>query len=501
MFLASITGISNTALDIVIGVLLALVTVAVLFFTVYFLIKYSGKEKGADLRKLIIIVLVIGFLVRIVLSLAVLGHRRELFETIYATLKDPDYYIDPSEPPSSRLDPLTYYLIGMFAYPLLNMGLDYDNVFLNLGIKLPFIIADIVTAFLMYRAGKKFVNEYVGLILCALVCLCPIFMFASSLWGSIVCLIVPLFVGAFLCLVEKKYIFAIIIADLALITAKEGMIIFPVIVEYFAVVWIKSIIDYAKTKKKESLKNIIIIPAVAILSKVFIYLISIPYTAPITSASYADFVELFFIIPIKNNFYFGENALNIYSVFAFNAEYAKSVIDQMMIAIIFAVFIAGITVAVYLSKRNRAVIVVFSTYAIMTICTYFVGYTAFSVLPVLAMLLLTYSITKDKRFLRSFAMLAILLSVLVATIYVYAGYYNVLPIDIFKSDVYTGGTWLIDGAYNVVMIVLSVLHVINHIYLTFTTFDITINNRVRKLEPLDRPKVSSVLKEVFTNRK
>lgn len=501
MFLG-ITGISNAALDILIGALLTLLTVAVLFFAVYLIIKFSGKEKGADVKKLLIVVLVVGFLLRFLLSIAVIGHRRELFETIYATLKDPDYFIDPSEPPSTRLYPLTFYLIGMFAYPLLNGGLTYDNVILNAFIKLPFVIADVVTAYLLYRAGKKFANEYVGVILAALVCFCPIFIFASSLWGSIICLLIPIFVGAFLCLVEKKYVFAILIADLALLVAKEGMIILPVMFAYFLVVWIKSVIDYFKFGKKEVGKNIILIPLVAVLGQVLIYLISLPYTIPISGATYADFVELFFIIPIKDNRYFGENALNIYSVFGFNTEYAKSVIDQMVIAIIFAVFIAIITGVVYLSKRNRAVIVVFATYAVLTVTTYFVGFTALSVIPVLGLLLLSYVTTKDKRFIKSFCITSILLIVLTSVIYIYAGYYNVLPIDIFQySKEYTGGTWLVDGAFKVIMIVLSVLHVINHIYLTFTTFDITINNSVKKFNIIEEPTVKDVMKEMFAVKK
>lgn len=497
MFLG-ITGISNAALDILVGVLLTLLTVAVLFFSVYFIIKYSGKEKGADVKKILIITLVVGFLIRFLLSLAVIGHRRELFETIYATLKDPDYFIDPSEPPSTRLYPLTFYLIGMFAYPLLNAGLSYDNILLNAFIKLPFMLADVVTALLLYKAGKRFANEYVGVVLSALVSFCPIFIFASTLWGSIVCLLIPIFLGAFLCLLEKKYVLAILIADLALIVAKEGMIILPVMFAYFLIVWIKSVIDYFKNGKKDVVKNIFFIPIAAVLGQVLIYLISMPYTAPISSASYSDFVELFFILPIKENRYFGENAMSIYSVFGFNTQYAKTVIDQLLIAVIFAVFIAIITGAVYLSKRNRAVIVVFAAYVVYTVTTYFVGFTALSVIPVLGLLLLSYVTTKDKRFIRSFCITSVLLIVLVSVIYIYAGYYNVLPIEVFQySKEYTGGTWLNEGAFQVIMIILSIIHVINHIYLTFTTFDVAINNRVCKFSADAEPTVKSVLKDVF----
>ena len=503
MFL-SITGITNATLDILIGVLFTLLTIAVLFFSVFFIIKYAGKEKGANVKKLLIVVLILGFLIRILLALVVIGHRRELWGTIYATLKDPDFF-DPAESPAVHLYPFTYYIIGMFAYPFLEGGLSYDNVVLNMFIKMPFIIADIVTALLAYRAGKKFSNEYVGVVLASLVCFCPIFLFASTLWGSIVCLLIPMFFGAFLCLIEKKYIFAILIADLELITAKEGMIMLPVMFAYFLVVWIRSVIDYFKKGKKEALKNILIIPITAVIGQVLIYLVSLPYTTPLTGSSYAEFVDFFFIYPIKENFYFGENALNIYSIFGFNAMTAKSVINQMLIAVIFAVFIAVITGVVYLTKRNRAVIVVFGAYAVITVCTYFVGFRALSVIPSLGMLLLAFVTTKDKRFFRSFCVSALLLILLVSTIYVCAGYYNTFPIDVFSSSenysITSQYAYLVDGAFKVIMIVLSVLQVVNHIYLTFTTFDVTINNRVRKFASNEAPTFKSVMKEVFTNRK
>ena len=103
--------------------------------------------------------------------------------------------------------------------------------------------------------------------------------------------------------------------------------------------------------------------------------------------------------------------MNIYSIFGFNTQYSKGVIDQFTIAVVFAVFLAAITSLVYLTKRNRAVIVVFATYAIITVCTYFVGFSALSVLPVVGMLLLSFIITKDKRFIRSLIVSSVLLMV------------------------------------------------------------------------------------------
>ena len=69
------------------------------------------------------------------------------------------------------------------------------------------------------------------------------------------------------------------------------------------------------------------------------------------------------------------------------------------------------------------------------------------------------------------------------------------------SDDYTGISNLVKDGFKVVMIVLSVLNVLNHIYLTLTVFDITVNNRVRKFAPLENPSSKEVMKELFTNRK
>lgn len=492
MFLG-ITGISNPALDIIIGVLFTLATLAVLFFAVYFFIKYANKEKGADVKKILIIVLVLGVLIRILLSVLVMGYRKELFQTIKWSLENPN---DSSEP----LSPLTFYLISMFAYPLLNLGLPYDNFLVILFVKLPFIIADAITALLLFRAGKKYANEYVGVILSGLVCFCPIFIFASSLWGSVLCLLVPLFVGSMLCIAEKKYVLAIIISDLAIIVAKEGLILFPIFTAYFSALLVKMIIDYTKHGKSDLLKSIILIPATAILSKVAIYLISMPYVAPINGYSYWDFVELIYILPIKNNWYFGENAMNIYSVFGFNTKTVPLSINQTLIAVLFAVFLLAITLVAYILKRNRALILVFATYAVVTVCTYFVGFSALSLFPALAMLLTVFVTTKDKRFLRSFCLTSVLLILLVSVIYVSAGYYNVLPYDLFYATKgYTGSPELNEGAFGVIMIILSVLQVINHIYLTFVSFDITMNNKVKKFETIQKPTAKSVLKEIFTN--
>ena len=499
MFFA-ITGITNSTLDIILGVLFVLTTLIILGCSIFYIIKHANKEKGVDLKKTLLIVLVLAFLIRVLFSLVVIGHRRELFETIYATLKDPDYYLDPTEPPSTRLYPLTYYLISFFASPFLSNDASYDNVIANLFIKMPFILADIVTAYLVYRIGKKYSNEYVAVALCAIVAFCPIFFFASSLWGSIICLLLPVFLGVFLCIVDKKFVLAILFSSIALIIAKEGMIIFPVVLAYFVVVWIKNLIDVIN-KKTNDTKNLFIIPITAIVSAALIYLVSIPYTGPITGTSFADFVELFFVYPIRDNWFFGTNALSIYSIFGFNTTDVKTVLDQYSIALIFALFIAVITGCAYAVKRNRALIAVFACFGVYTICTYFVGFTALSILPVLPLLLLSYALTKDKRFIISFSITAVILIVLVSTIYVNAGYYNTLPIDDFAySDIYTGSTWLEDGASKVILIGLSVVSVINHIFLTLTTFDIAINNRILKFSSVEKPTFKYVFKQIFTNK-
>lgn len=499
MFFA-ITGITNSTLDIILGVLFVLTTLIILGCSIFYIIKHSNNEKTSSLKKTLIIILVLAFLIRVLFSLVVIGHRRELFETIYATLKDPDYFVDPTEPPSTRLYPLTYYLISFFASPFLSNDASYDSVVANLFIKMPFILADVITAYLTFKVGQKFANEHFGIALCAIVAFCPIFFFASSLWGSIICLLLPVFLGVFLCIAEKKFVLSIFLSSIALIIAKEGMIIFPVVLAYFVVVWIKNLIDLIN-KKTTDVKNLFIIPITAIVSIALIYVVSIPYTGPISGNSFADFVELFFVYPIKDNWFFGTNALSIYSVFGFNTTDAKSVLDQFSIALIFALFVAVITGCTYAVKRNRALITVFACFGVYTICTYFVGFTALSILPVLPLMLLSYALTKDKRFIISFSITAFALIVLVSTIYVNAGYYNTLPIDDFAySDIYTGSTWLEDGASKVILIVFSVISVINHIFLTLTTFDIAINNRVLKFTPVGKPTFKYVLKQVFTNK-
>ena len=51
-------------------------------------------------------------------------------------------------------------------------------------VKLPLIIADFVSAILLYKLAAKYVNRYVGTIVSGIFLLSPVFMISSSVWGS-----------------------------------------------------------------------------------------------------------------------------------------------------------------------------------------------------------------------------------------------------------------------------------------------------------------------------
>ena len=125
-------------------------------------------------------------------------------------------------------------------------GLDQNSVLMQLIIKLPLIIGDIATALLLYEAGKKYLNEYVGTILAALIMLCPVFIFASSVWSSVYSLLTPIGLGSFYALVNKKHSIALTLYGFAMLLTREASYLFPLYLVYFGYIWAKSLVNLSK---------------------------------------------------------------------------------------------------------------------------------------------------------------------------------------------------------------------------------------------------------------
>ncbi|MFA6309459.1 MAG: glycosyltransferase family 39 protein [Clostridia bacterium] len=107
-------------------------------------------------------------------------------------------------------------------------------------IKLPSIIADLVTAFMLFKLAKKQFGMELGLLAAAVYAFNPIVFLDSTIWGQVDSFFTMIVVGALILLMKKNIKWATVLFVVAVLMKPQGVFFFPVIVfELVMVVLIK----------------------------------------------------------------------------------------------------------------------------------------------------------------------------------------------------------------------------------------------------------------------
>ncbi len=489
-------GMNSVATDILFAVIMGLMTVAVIIVGVWLLVKFLGKDKNdkpKDERlftKVLSLLIFGGILLRIVLMLLIKGHRGD-FDVIadameYVGRNGISQYYDAKGILLYPLTLLIYSLLGLIANAANITSASYAMVVF---VKLPLIAADIASACVLYRLAKRYVNGYVALIISGIFLLTPMFMISSSVWGSVYSL---LSLALILCMyfTATKNILGLFASYTAsLLVMKEAIYLFPLFAVFIVYGFVKALSKTIKEKipASEIWKNpdacqVIRTPVYLVSAVILGYVISLPTFIGSFGASFFGWIYNFGLKPLSSASTFGTNSLGIFNIFVRNGDSLGSAFPTVVFAVIFAVLILGIVLLIYLSKKNRANLVYLGAYIVFTLATYYVGFSALSLVPVLAMLLMSFVLIKDKRILQVFAMLSLITFVNATSVLISAGYINLASDYMFETSFYTGSVLLDSGAGMAVSIICSVLAVITHLYSTLVLLDLSMSGK-RKVLP------------------
>ncbi len=493
MFISN-AGINSVAVDVIFAVFMILATFAVLITGAWLLIKFIGKDKNTAPKddkifiKIMAVLLFFGVVVRVVLALCIKGYRED-YEIITSAMEHislkgfKGYY--PSD--GIILYPLTLFIYALPALIANAVGLTASSFGMALLVKLPLIIADFVSAILLYKLAAKYVNRYVGTIVSGIFLLSPVFMISSSVWGSTYSLLT---LGLLFCLyfmVGKNYLGLFASYTASTLIMKEALYLFPLFAVFIVYGFVKALQKASKEKMSaseiwndEGACQVIRTPIYLVASVVIAYLISLPTFVFDYGAGFFGWIYRFSLKPLADAAKFGYNSLGIFNIFAKNGDLLGANFPTVVFAVIFAVIVLGITLLVYLSKKNRANLAFLSGYLIYTLATYYVDFSALTLIPVLAIFLLSFILIKDRRILQVFSFLSLTVLVNSVSVLISAGYLNNASEYLFDSSFYTGTSLLNVGAGMAVSIVCSVVTVLTHLYSTLILLDLAMSSR-RKL--------------------
>ncbi len=481
-------GISSVGADVGVILTLTVLTLAAIFAVIVCICKFADADAEAPKRTWVLLAaLGAGFVIRLIFALTIRGNRSDygMFTSAFSNLEQnglKGYY---SGDASSVLYPAVYFIYLIFGGLSNATGLSGYGLGMQFMIKLPLIIADLLAAFGIYKIASRYFNRNVGYILCAFVCVCPVFFTASVLWTSAIAFTSMFLVFAFYFLARKNYAAAIAFSTAAAFSSKEGIYIFPIMAVFCAYHLIRAIINiknnrpHGKAIFDGEYRAVIFVPLGFVASLLSAYLIGL---FMISSYSYNFFTYIyeFLISPFADWKYFSYNGLSIYTVFNQNGQSPGARFPAWIFFGVFLAIILAVVCIVYFTKRNRATLVMLASYALFTMQIFYPGADAVGAQAMLFAVLAAYILVGDKRLLYILFLTGICFVINAAIVLAVAGYLNNAADYYFTGEGYTGVT-LLTGGLSAIPIACSVIAVISHLYFTYVTVSVGMSGQKKML--------------------
>ncbi len=494
-------------LFIALGIILTIVVFALAVWLIG--IGQRGEQIKLKLKPkhIFLIVLVVGAVLRIVVSISMRGLVGSLtaptatrtgytgiFNMTYALINDGlDNFWAAYE--SALYYPITMYVLAFFAsIGSLFFPLGINSIPTLIFLKLPFIISDILLAYVIYKIAAKFANELVALALGGLVALSPVFMF-GSIWPSYYTFFALALAIMIYYMLERSYVRLIITYAVSVLVCFEAIFLLPVVSVFLVYAYVKKMKAYKNETQKTGLWNseygmLVKVPVAAVVCIIGAYLLTLPFALGHIGANPFKMIFIMYIKPFNEFAYFTFNGLSLYNIFNKNGVALSLSFPTYIFSILFILAITAVTLIIYLSKKNRAGLVMFISYLLFTINVYFVNSSELTLLPSLIAMLLGYAVLKEKRLLHIFAPMALIVFINATGV--------LIKSDYFMTNAVTA-TELLNETWSVLSIVSSVITVLLHIYFTIILLDVIMNGRIKKLTANDN-KFSSSLKGLIKNK-
>ncbi|GHV01224.1 hypothetical protein FACS1894211_10510 [Clostridia bacterium] len=400
------------------------------------------------------------------------------------------YYADNPKDLAAPGQLYLYYYLALFKSWF---GLTDGGAGMLFFFRLPSLIFDLATAWLLYSTAKKFISNNAGLAVAALYLFNPALILAFNIWGSFTAVWVFFLVLTLRYCLERKITKLIIAYTLAVFFAAEALTVAPLLLVYLIVLFVKSFRAYAAdgSDRKGSIvwssqKYRAVWEAPLALAVFFagLFLICLPFTVHEVGAG-----KVFYYVTVFKNLclsfkYFTYNAFGI-SGFTDNYKslYSDDNPKWMWIALYFV--ICAIFAGIYLMKRNRANLTLLTALLFLIVAVFMPNAGPLSMVPVLILLLLAVIAVGDRRLLGQYFIFSLLSLFNIGAVMINGLYLNGLPDYMFTTSAnvyftdyaidYTAREFLSKN----LMIVGSILTALAFVYLLFVVMDITVTNKRR----------------------
>ncbi|MEA5047669.1 MAG: glycosyltransferase family 39 protein [Eubacteriales bacterium] len=362
-------------------------------------LRYEGRllEPVSQTKFGLVLILVGAFVFRMILSLIFYGHPTDIncfmawgnmvldgTASFYTSGAFADY------PPGYM------YICGALAWICRALGLSYGSDAMALIFKMPSTIADLVSAYLVYRIarGQK-MGERGALTMAGIFAFCPALMFVSGAWGQIDSLLALLLMLVIWLLQSDRRILAGAVYGVAILTKPQALMLGPV----FAVAFITDIAVAKQAWKKRLLQT-----ALAVLAAVAaLFVLSLPFQG----TQRWDWLIQKYVTTAGSYHYASIEAFNFGALIGGNWKTA----DMLLLGIPFYIWgylFIGLSVAyasvLYLfgHRESKGALYLSGALVVMLIFTFGHYMHERYMLPALLLLLVAYLYYRDRRLLLIF---------------------------------------------------------------------------------------------------
>jgi Gpi18-like mannosyltransferase len=326
-------------------------------------------------------------------------------------------------------------------------------------IKLPAILADIATSFLIYKVAAKQLKPALALTAAAAIAFHPAAFLDSTIWGQVDSIFTFLIISALILLVDRKLEASAVLFTVAALMKPQAVFFLPVM-----------LFELIKRRKVSKFVSVIL----------YAFVTTVIVILPFAIGKEPLWIFRLYLDTGKEYPYAAMNPFNIFTLSGGNftdGSLTSFIFSYNTWGILFDVIIFGIAGYIHLKSRHTAAPIVVAALLNAGAFTFSVKMHERYLFPVIALLLLAFIYIKDKRVILLFAGFS-------ATVFfnIHLLFYRMLKFDI------TGSYFSWDSSY---VVLFSMMNIFLFVYLVKTARNILIDDISVKIKKSRRKEVHS----------
>jgi Gpi18-like mannosyltransferase len=358
--------------------------------------KQINKAAKGKFKMYLYIIFSFGLLIRLYFAINTKGHPIDMGDFKYWSLLAANNFTHfYSSKAFTDYPPLYIYILFIIGKITIILKLGSNIIAFNLLIKLPSILADLVTAYMLIKLSNKYLTQKWGVVIASIYILNPVIIFNSSIWGQIDSFFAMFIILAILLLKDEKIIIASMVFTAAVLLKPQGIIFLPIL-----------LFEFIKNKKINTFLSSIIFSLVTFI------LIILPFSFN------QDLLWIFklYIKTISEYPYASLNAFNLFSLLGGNWKDAsqlitlfgiQTILTYKIIGYVFIVLITSFVAFLYLKGKTIALPGICALILITGVFVLSTGMHERYMYPATALVLLVFILIYDKRFLMLYGAISI----------------------------------------------------------------------------------------------